>query len=495
MNALLPHLSALQVAGPLFAAPVCILLGRGRLAWAFATLVSWLALATSCALLQQVWRDGIVSYALGGWAPPIGIEYRVDMANAMMLLIVTGVAAVVLPFARDAVEREIAEEKQHLFYCMVLLCLTGLLGMAATGDAFNVFVFLEISSLSTYALIALGRDRRALTASYRYLVMGTIGATFFVIGIGLVYMMTGTLNMADMAERIGPVAGTRPVLAAFAFITVGLALKFALFPLHLWLPNAYAYAPSAITPFLAATATKVSIYVLLRFTYTIFGGVFAFDRLPLGWVLFVPGLAAVFAGSTVAIFQTDARRVLAYSSIAQIGYIALAISLTTLAGVAAGMLHIFNHALAKATLFCALGAIYHRTGTMQVGRLAGIAREMPITMAIFVVGGFSLVGLPLTAGFISKWYLVQAVLELGQWWLAALILAASLLALVYVWRIVEVAYLRDAPEGRARVAEAPPLMLASMLLLAAANVYFGVETSLSVGGAMAAAEALLGPRP
>ena len=495
MNALVPHLSALQVVGPLFAAPVCVLLGRGSIAWAFATLVSWAALATSIALYWQVAQHGQISYALGGWAPPLGIEYRVDMANAFVLLLISGVSAVVLPFARDAVRREIPEEKEHLFYCMFLLCLTGLLGMAATGDAFNVFVFLEISSLSSYALIAMGRDRRALTAAYRYLVMGTIGATFFVIGVGLVYMMTGTLNMADMAERLGPVAGTRPVLAAFAFITVGLALKFALFPLHLWLPNAYTHAPSAFAPFLAATATKVAIYVLLRFTYTVFGGAFAFERLPLGWLLFVPGLIAIFAGSIVAIFQTDARRMLAYSSVAQIGYIALAISLTTAAGVAAGMLHIFNHALAKATLFCALGSILWQTGSVRMSRLAGIAQEMPLTMAAFVVGGFSLIGIPLTAGFISKWYLVQAALELNQWWLAALILLGSLLALVYVWRVIEFAYLRTAPEGRAKVGEAPPLMLGATLLFAAANLYFGVETSLSVGGAFAAAQALLGGAP
>jgi multicomponent Na+:H+ antiporter subunit D len=495
MNALVPHLSALQVVGPLFAAPVCILLGRGALAWAFATLVSWAALAISAALLWQVWTHGPASYALGSWAPPIGIEYRIDMANALMLLIVSAVAAVVLPYARDSVRREIPADKEHLFYCMFLLCLTGLLGMTVTGDAFNVFVFLEISSLSTYALIAMGRDRRALTAAYRYLVLGAIGATFFVIGVGLIYMMTGTLNMADMAERIGPVAGARPVLAAFAFITVGLALKFALFPLHLWLPNAYTHAPTAMAPFLAATATKVAIYVLLRFTYTVFGGAFAFERLPLGWVLFVPGLAAIFAGAVLAIFQTDGRRMLAYSSISQIGYIALAISLTTAAGVAAGMLHIFNHALAKATLFCALGSIYHQTGSMRIGQLSGIAREMPFTMAAFVVGGFSLIGFPLTAGFLSKWYLLQAVLELRQWWLAALILLSSLLALVYIWRVIEVAYFRDAPASRKPVGEAPPLMLGATLLFAAANLYFGVETSLSVGGAFAAAAALLGTTP
>ena len=159
--------------------------------------------------------------------------------------------------------------------------MTGLLGIAVTGDIFNVFVFLEISSLSAYALIALGKDRRALTAAYQYLIMGSVGATFIVIGIGLMYGMTGTLNMADLAERIPAVAATRTIPVAFAFLAVGISLKLALFPLHLWLPSAYAYAPSAVTAFIASTATKVAVYMLLRFFFTIFGARSRFDVMQL----------------------------------------------------------------------------------------------------------------------------------------------------------------------------------------------------------------------
>ncbi len=194
-----------------------------------------------------------------------------DRLSSFVLLLVSGMAALVLPYCRASIEREIPREQHYLFYAMFALCLTGLLGITITGDAFNIFVFLEISSLSTYVLIALGPDRRALVAAYQYLVMGTIGATFIVIGIGLLYLMTGTLNLADMASRLPEVRGSRPVLAALAFLTVGISLKLALFPLHQWLPNAYTYAPSAVAAFLAATATKVSIYVLLRFFYTVFG--------------------------------------------------------------------------------------------------------------------------------------------------------------------------------------------------------------------------------
>ena len=201
---------------------------------------------------------------------------------------------------------------------MFALCLTGLLGITVTGDAFNIFVFLEISSLSTYVLIALGRDRRALVAAYQYLIMGTIGATFIVIGIGLLYLMTGTLNMADMAHRLAAVRGTRPVLAALAFLTVGISLKLALFPLHQWLPNAYTYAPSAVSAFLAATATKVAVYVLLRFYFTVFGEPQVFDRLPLPQIMLLLALAGMFVGlvdrdlpdrpeAPVRLFQRRAR--------------------------------------------------------------------------------------------------------------------------------------------------------------------------------------------
>ena len=271
---------ALQVVIPLIGAPLCIILRRGALPWLVALLVSWVALAMAATLLSQVADGSVISYALGGWLAPLGIEYRVDVLNAFMMLLVAGTSSIVLPFAYKSVAKEIPEDRHYLFYSGFLLMLTGLLGMAITGDAFNVFVFIEISSLSSYAMIAMGRDRRALSAAFTYLVMGTVGATFFLIGVGLIYAVTGTLNMADLAERLPPIHESRTVLAAFAFISVGILLKLALFPLHLWLPNAYTYAPSVVTAFLAATATKVALYLLLRFAYTVFGADFVFNIVP-----------------------------------------------------------------------------------------------------------------------------------------------------------------------------------------------------------------------
>ena len=487
------HLPALQVVVPLIAAPICVLLRDHRAAWALTAVVSWLTFAIAIALLIKVLDSGPISYALGNWVAPWGIEYRLDPLNAFVLVIVAALGALVATYARVSVIAEIAKERIYLFYCMYLLALTGLLGIVITGDVFNIFVFLEISSLSSYVLISLGRDRRAMTAAYQYLIMGTIGATFILIGIGLLYMATGTLNMADLAKRLPPIADSRTVLAAFGFITVGASLKLALFPLHQWLPNAYAYAPSSVSAFLAGTATKVSIYVLLRFIFTVFGADFAFEKLPLGEMLLVLALLAMFIASTVAIFQQDIKRMLAYSSIAQIGYIILGISFATKTGLTAGILHIFNHALMKGGLFLALGCVFLRLGSVKLDDMKGIGRTMPITMAAFVVGGISLIGLPPTAGFISKWYLILAALEKNLWPVAILIVLSSLLAVIYVWRVIEVAYFH-APPQRAQgeeIREAPLSMLIPLWVLIGANLYFGIETSASVGVAEEAAKFLL----
>ncbi|HRK56450.1 MAG TPA: proton-conducting transporter membrane subunit, partial [Burkholderiaceae bacterium] len=338
----------------------------------------------------------------------------------------------------------------------------------------------------------LGRDRRALLAAYQYLIVGTIGATFFVIGVGLLYLMTGTLNLADMAGRLTQLGGTRPVLSALAFITVGLSLKAALFPLHQWLPNAYTYAPSAVSAFLSATATKVALYALLRFYISVFGDQTVFDHLPMGTLMLLLALAAMFVASTVACFQTDLKRLFAYSSVAQIGYIVLGLSFDSVTGLTATIVHLLNHGLAKGALFMLLGAAALKLGGTQLERVQGMGRTMPVTSLCVVVCGLSLIGVPGTAGFITKWYLIMAALDLGQWWLVFLIVGSSMLAFVYTWRFVEAAYLHAPRVGADGTHEAPVRMLLPAVVLVLAVVYFGLDTRWSIGGAHAAASALLG---
>jgi multicomponent Na+:H+ antiporter subunit D len=486
------NLPALQVVVPLLAAPVMVLVRRGTFAWLLATVVSWTALGIALALLFKVREAGPISYAIGNWPPPWGIEYRVDGVNAYVLVLVSLIASIVAPYARASVAAELPRDQQYLFFTMFSLCLAGLLGITITGDAFNLFVFLEISSLSTYVLIALGRDRRALLAAYQYLVLGTIGATFYIIGVGLLYLMTGTLNLADLAVRLRGVGEMRPVLAALAFITAGLGLKLALFPLHFWLPNAYAYAPSAITAFLAATATKVSIYVLLRFYFVVFAAPLVFERLPMGEVLIGLSVIAIVSTSLTAVFQRDLKRMFAYSSVAQVGYITLGASLANEPGLTGAVAHLFNHGLTKGALFLLLGGVSLRMGGTAIERAAGLARTMPLTAFGIVIAGLSLIGVPATAGFISKWYFVLGAIEHGYGWLAVLIVATSLIALVYVWRFVEMAYLREPDPEMARVGEAPLSMLVPAWIMVAGCVYFGLDTSFSIGGARLAAEILLG---
>lgn len=487
------HLPILQVVGPLIAAPVCSLLRARNLAWFFTLLVSIAAFLCSIYLLNTVLETGPISYEIGGWAAPLGIEYRVDASNGLVLLIISGISAVVLPFAKRSFELEVPVEQHSLLYTAYILCLTGLLGITATADAFNVFVFLEISSLATYVLVSAGakQDRRALTAAYNYLILGTVGATFFVIGVGLLYMATGTLNMTDLAARIGPVGTSRTLDVGFAFIVIGLSLKLALFPLHAWLPNAYTYAPSAVTAFLAATATKAAVYLLLRFSFTIFGSGSAFLAPMVGYVALPMALAAMFAGSIAAIYQYNLKRMLAYSSVAQIGYMVLGISFLSVTGLTASMLHLFNHALMKGALFMALGCVFFRIRSVHIADMAGIGRQMPWTMAAFVIGGLSLIGVPLTVGFISKWYLISAAIEQEAWIIIVLIVASSLLAVIYIWRVIEAAYLMDPLPGRA-VTEAPLSMLLPTWVLVLANIYFGIDASLTTRVARVAAEGLAG---
>jgi len=493
MNAVWPHLPVLQVVIPLLGALLAGLLRRGSVAFALALVVSWIMPFISVAMLWQTLSSGPISYHLGGWEPPWGIEYRVDALNGFVLVLVSTVGAVIMPFARQSVAFEVAEGQQAWFYCMYLLCLTGLLGITVTGDAFNAFVFLEISSLSTYVLIALGHDRRALLSAFQYLVMGTIGATFYVIGVGLLYLLTGSLNMVDIAARLGPAwaENSRAIVAALAFVTVGISLKLALFPLYVWLPNAYAYAPSWVTTFLSATATKVAIYLLVRFYFSIFGVAIDLGALPVTGIIIALSVAAMFVASFIAVFETNLKRMLAFSSVAQIGYITLGIGLANQAGLTGGLVHVVNHALMKAALFLAAGAIFYRVGTVQLKELVGIGRKMPLTMATFTIAGLGLVGTPGTSGFVSKWYLALGALDKGWWVLVFLIVGSSLIALVYVGRVLELAWLREPSAAIAQANDPPLSMLLPLIVLATATIYFGIDTKWTAGIAGTAAKALL----
>ena len=426
------HLPILQVALPMIGAPLCLLVRHPLLARLIAVAIAWASLAVAAGLLGQVMATGPISYELGGFAPPHGIELRIDTANAYVLVLVSAIASVVFAFGPGYQGTSIPHGRQALFYAMLLLCFSGLLGMTVTGDAFNIFVFLEISSLASYTLIALGTGRRAAMAAFSYLIMGTIGGTFYLLGVGLLYQMTGTLNIADMATRLVDVQGSRTVYLAFGLVMVGIGIKLAVFPLHQWLPNAYAHAPSLVSAFLAATATKVMYYVLVRLIFTLFGAAFVFDVAKAHYLLIPMSLAAMFIGALAAIFQTDLKRMLAYSSVAQLGYMTLGLSLNSLMGLTAGLVHLFNHALMKGGLFLVVGCIVYRTHSASISDMRGLGRSMPFTMAAFLIASLSIIGLPPFGGLWSKWYLALGTLDAGQYALLAVLLISALLNIAYL---------------------------------------------------------------
>ena len=475
------HLPAIIVLLPLVAAPLCALLGRGRTAWGLTFVVACASFAGTLVLFAKILDTGPADYAFGGWPAPWGIAYRVDLLGGFVLLLITLTFTMVAAFARKSVAKEIPRDREAPFYAALLLAVAGFAGITVTADLFNLFVFLEISSLASYALVAMGRDRRALTAAFRYLVMGTIGATFVLIGIGFLYMITGTLNMPDLAARLPAATESRTLNAALAFLTVGIGLKLAMFPLHQWLPGAYAHAPSVVSALLAATATKVAIYAMLRVLLGVFDPAFSLAEMPLGVLFMVLGAAGVLAGSLAAVFQEDVKRLLAWSSIAQIGYMVLAIGLATRAGITAAVLHLFNHGLMKAVLFLAVGALAYRLGVVRLHDLAGVVRYMPWTFGALVIGGLSLIGVPGTVGFISKWSLVLAAIDRQLWPVAAVVLIGSVLALVYVLRMLEACRGGLGGDPGRMPREAPPSMLVPIWLLALANLWFGLSTELTLG--------------
>ncbi len=488
---MIEKLLVLEVVLPLLAAPVCVLVRRPRFCRLFSLGIVAACLGVAVALLMEVRGGGAISYHLGGWAPPLGIEYRVSTVNAYLLALVTSLGLVVLSFDSRGGPPRMPERQRHLYYATFLLCVAGLLGITITGDAFNIFVFLEISSLSSYVLVSLGGHRRAVMAAFNYLVMGTIGGVFFMLGIGLLYQQTGTLNLRDIAERLEPSLDARGTVLALGLLVVGLSIKLAVFPLHHWLPNAYSFAPPKVSAFLAATATKVSFYVLAMVLFTIFGKRFVFAELQLHLVLLPLSVLAMFLASGAAIFQTDLRRLLAYSSVAQVGYMTLGLSTANETGLGGALVHLFNHAVMKGGLFLVVACLLYRLGSVHIDSLAGIGRRMPLTAAAFTIGGLSLIGVPGTVGFVSKWYLVTGALERGWTAAAVLVLLSSLLALVYVGRVVEAMYFRQPAADAAAVREAPLGMLAPTWALAGAAIVFGLTTEWTCGVAREAASLLL----
>ncbi|HIE92578.1 MAG TPA: hypothetical protein EYQ83_06810 [Acidobacteria bacterium] len=471
------HLPILIVLCPLVGALVVPLVARVslRASRALTVVATLSSLACALAALRMVLDGDDWHYHLGGWAPPWGIEYVVDPLGGGMAVVVALLAALVAIYAGPHL-RVYTALRGAAFDSLFLLLTSGLLGITLTGDLFNLYVFLEISSLAAYALLASGGER-AVVATFRYLLVGTIAATFYLLGLGYLYALTGTLNMADLAIRLATVPPGSAMTVGVVLIVVGLAVKMAVFPLHGWMPDAYTYAPPPVTMFIAAVMSKVSAYALIRVLFFVLPAGDAVDtaRAVLSWV----AVAGVLAGSILALAQTDVRRMLAYSSIGQMGYVVLGLSIGNAAALTGALLHVVGHAVAKGCLFGAIGSMPRQTVQAEIAGFAGAARRAPLTMAAFTVAALSLVGMPPTAGFFSKWYLLSGALDADVWVFAAVLMVSSLLSAVYFFRVLEQVYFTESPSppDPGQASGMPPLswrVVVPVLTLGAAVLLIGL---------------------
>jgi multicomponent Na+:H+ antiporter subunit D len=455
--------------------------------WVISTATILLQLVMALSILNQVLTTGTIHYRMGGWMPPWGIEYVIDALNAYVLIVILFLGLICVIYSKRSVEQELQSDKIVPFYIVYQLLITGLCGIIVTGDIFNMYVFLEISSLAAYALIA-AAGGRALKASFVYLVLGSVGACFFLLGIGFLYAVTGTPNIADLAILLPPLYGNRLVQAAFVFFAVGLSIKIALFPLHIWQPDAYTYAPSTGSAIIAATMSKVSAYALIRVIYSVF--TLEFVRSYVGVDITICWIAAIgiIAGSMLAIVQHNLKRMLAYSSVSQMGYIVLGIGLSPISawGLLGATAHISNHAIMKGCLFLAAGAFIYKYGLRDIRDFEGLGRKMPYASAAFTIAALSMIGVPPSAGFATKLFLILASLQATEVfsWSAyvfvAVLLLSSLLNLVYFWRVIERMYFvksegePNSGERESKIAELPLSMLLPTLILAALCIVVGI---------------------
>ncbi|MEQ9824496.1 MAG: monovalent cation/H+ antiporter subunit D family protein [Puniceicoccaceae bacterium] len=425
-----------------------------RSAYGIAVVTALLMAVLSIYGFIHVVSHGTIHYSFGGWEAQIGIPYVWDILAAFFSAVVNIVAAVVLLHSWTPVQHELSG-RSMTYYAVILVLLAGFNGIIITGDLFNLFVFIEISSLSMYGLIASG-GRKAPFAAFRYLILGTIGASLILLGVGYLYFVTGTLNMQDM-QQLEPLVRENPaVRVGMLLITVGILIKMAIFPMHGWMPDSYSQAPSTSSALLAGLGTKVSAYILIRVLLFVFGVDFITGQIPVGACIAVLSAIGIIFGSVMAIAQNDLKRMLAYSSAGQIGYIGLGIGLANPLCFIGAVLHVINHAFMKVCLFLVAANLKATVGHTDIRKFnARYKRQFPLTMAAFTIAALSMIGLPPFAGFFSKWYLVLVIVESKLWVYAGVIVVSSLLNAVYFFRILEKVYLRspDAADDAAETDE------------------------------------------
>lgn len=438
-------------------------------------------LAASGTLIQILQTNTPIHYHLGDWKPPQGIELVIDHLSGMVLVMISVVSLLTAIYSFHPV-REEAPDRVHHYYTLYALLVSGLLGMVATGDAFNLYVLLEISALSSYALLARGRVL-AYYSTFKYIIMGTIGACFYLLGVGYLYIKTGSLNMVDLSNLLNTEAMFQSVSikVGFILIIIGIMIKMAFFPMHGWLPNAYTYASTTSSCLIAPLMTKVSVYIMIRLMFSVFTADYIFRNLQYNQLVMTLACIAIAVGSISALAQTDLKRMLCYIIVAEVGYMVGGVWLANENGLTGAVYHILADGMMTSCLFMTVGAIIYKTQKSSLEAMRNIFKKMPVTAAVFVVAAFSIIGIPPTCGFFSKWYLISGAIAAGQWLFIAALLFSSLINALIFFRIIEIGFFPNFDEethsGKVVVAEAPITMMIPMVITAISLVLIGIYTN------------------
>jgi proton-translocating NADH-quinone oxidoreductase chain N len=425
-------------------------------------------LVVSLMLIPEVLENPVV-VSIGGWKPPFCINLVAGPAGILFSLIIALVGLLVSVYGMDYI-KEGATQKYHMLY---MLLLTGATGVVLTGDIFNLFVFFEILCISSYALVAYTGDKAGVESAVKYLIQGAVGSSLLLIGIGLLYGLFGTLNMADISNNINSVSPVS-VFVPMALLITGLGVEAAIFPLNGWLPDAHSSAPSSVSAVLSGLAIEVGVYAVARVVFTIFGAESLF------LFLCLVGILTLLVGEMSAFSQNNIKRMLAYSSIGQIGLIVFALGIATSYGIAGGLFQIVSHSLGKALLFLAAGYMIFHSGSPDISGFEGMGKTMPVTCLGFTIGAFSIVGLPPFAGFPGKFLIIRAAMARGEiifFVLIGLVLLGTVIEGAYFFRVVQALYFKQGNNGSQK-RMAPAAALVPIIILSILIIVIGVYPRL-----------------
>ena len=473
------QLPILIIVLPLLMVPLCLFVKEKNYVYSLTLIISLINLILVCILFYEVNISETIFYELGGWEAPVGIRLKADLLSCYFLLLINFMSFICILSGREIIKKQIHPQNIYLFYIAWLLCNIGFSGIVLTDDIFNLFVFLEISSLSSYFLISQGMYKGSKIAALQYLFIGSIGAVFILLGIAVIYAHLGTLNMSDISEKFLQIEIPKSLIFSIGLLFVGIAIKSAIFPLHTWLVRTYAYSPSIIVAYFAGTSTKIGIYILIRIFLDILNVINPFEQYSLAEFILFLSLVGVLLSTTYAIKQADVKKMLAYSSVAHLSYIVIALMVLTNDSLVASLTHIFNHSIIKTGLFLVIAIIFLTDQQVKTNNFSGLGKKYPYMMSAFVILSFGLIGIPLTSGFISKWYLVTSLLNSDFWYLSIIVLITSFMTLFYVWKLIEKIYF--VPAENIKTVSVLTHQGIGVFILTALTLYLGLDTSLTVG--------------